>query len=98
MTEDEFFSADHPDLTPMERYRDFRAVFLTTDQGRRVLHEIMRWGHMFNQSYHPVGQVDPYRVMGNEGERSLALKIYGTAMVEPPELPTQANRKRMSNG
>ena len=78
--------------TEMDRYRDFRAVFLgesTPEQGQRVLHEIAAWGHQWRTSMDP----DPYQVHFNEGERSLLLKIVAAIENEPVPKPAQAVRK-----
>ena len=77
----------------MDRYRDFRAVFLgesTPEQGRRVLHEILTWGHIWRTSMDP----DPYQVHFNEGERSLSLKVVTAIENEPVPKPTQATNRR----
>lgn len=72
---------------PIDRYRDFRAVFLETEGGRRVLRQIMSWGHILRTSVSAVaksGAIDPNRVMLNEGERRLSLRIFDTMLREPP--------------
>lgn len=80
--------------TPLDRYRDFRAVFLASEQGRRVLHEILGWGHMFRPSFVGGGQVDPYRLAIREGERHMALRLLTTIKAEPrANMPTRANTK-----
>ena len=70
--------------TAIDRYRDFRAVF-GTDQGKRVLLEILAWGHMFRRSYPPGGVIDPLRMAIAEGERSIAIKTLETMQREPPQ-------------
>lgn len=79
----------------MDRYREFRAVFLSDERGRRVLQELLTWGHVFRSS--AVGRpIDPHQVMLREGERSLALRILSTINAEPSERPerTTAQEKR----
>ena len=70
----------------MDRYKDFREVFLT-DQGMRVLYEILSWGHMFRSSAH-LGKFDPYETMFHDGERNIALQIMYTMRAEPRDRPT----------
>lgn len=79
--------------TEMDRYRDFRALFLGTDQGRRVLYEILGWGHMFRPSFQGA-PIDPNRVMIHEGERNMALKVLSTINKEPVTAPVTVNRSR----
>lgn len=89
-------SSAHPGLgqySPADCYRDFRQLFLSTDQGRRVLHEILSWGHMFRASVPAMGDIDPYRVILHEGERRIILKLFSTIHVEPPAArQTRANK------
>ncbi len=73
---------------PVDRYNDFRKVFLETDQGRRVLRQVLGWGHLLKS--HLVGMprpIDPYSILGFEGERNLALRIFSVMLVEPPKRP-----------
>ncbi len=77
---------------PMDRYRDFRAVFLATDQGTRVLCEILKLAGM-NKSI-PPGPIDPNRTHVSEGRRSMGNSIMGIIHNEPPiERPTQTNKE-----
>jgi len=81
--------AAHPggrNYSRMDRYRDFRRVFLDTEQGRRVLYEILLWSHMFQPSG-PLAKFDPYEAMFLDGERSLGQKIMRTMNAEPAERP-----------
>ena len=68
----------------IDRYNDFRKVFLETEQGRRALRQILAWGHLLKSHLvrmpHPI---DPYAILGFEGERNLALRIFSTMLVEP---------------
>lgn len=73
----------------MDRFRDFRAVFMGNEQGKRVLRDILEWGHVWQSSMAP----DPNQVMFSEGERNLALKIMAAVHNEPVERPTHTNRK-----
>ena len=85
-------AASHPGKAykPMDRYRDFRRLFLDSEQGRRVLYEILRWGNMFRPSA-PMANFDPHETMFHDGERNVALRIMSTMHAEPRERP--ANTK-----
>ena len=74
------------DYNPVDRYNDFRKVFLETEQGRRVLRQILGWGHLLKSHLVRMSRpIDPYAVLGLEGERNLALRIFSIMLVEPPE-------------
>jgi len=77
--------------TEMDRYRDFRAVFLGSDQGKRVLYEILGWGRMF-QSSPLIGKFETNHTFFHEGERNLALRIFHVARVEPTERPAMQSK------
>ena len=76
----------------LDRYRDFRQLFLETDRGRRVLYELLSWGHVFRASA-PMAQFDPHKTLFHDGERSIALKIMATLTAEPQDRPANANTK-----
>jgi hypothetical protein len=86
-----FAEIAHTGYRDEDRYREFRRVFLGSDEGRRVLHEILSWGHMFQSS---VGRtdIDPNRVLFLEGERNLALKLLATLNAEPTARPDEVTR------
>ena len=70
----------------IDRYNDFRKVFLETEPGRRVLKQILGWGSLLK--VHPMRQpIDPYLTERLEGQRNLALKIFAIMLIEPPERP-----------
>ncbi len=72
------------DYDSMDRYNDFRKVFLETEQGRRVLRQILGWGHLLKSHLVRMPRsIDPYAVIGLEGERNLALRIFSVMLVEP---------------
>ena len=78
----------------MDRYRDFRQVFLANDQGKRVLHEILSLGRMISSPLPSTGLIDANRVLANEGRRTLALDIFAIIHAEPAsDRPARANRK-----
>lgn len=69
-----------------DRYADFRAVFMGSDQGKRVMREILSWGRMFKPA--AVGApVDPYLMAMREGERNIALRLLATVHNEPKGKP-----------
>ena len=77
--------------SPIDRYRDFRKVF-DTDEGKRVLREILSWGRMFRSPI--LGKpIDPYAMAVAFGERNMALKLMATVHTEPPDKPQRARKK-----
>ena len=79
--------------SPMDRYRDFRKVE-STDEGKRVLREILSWGRMFRAPI--LGKpIDPYAMAVAFGERNIALKLLATLYNEPKEqLSRSTTRKK----
>lgn len=75
--------------TDMDRFRDFKKVFMT-DDGQRVLRELLAWGHLFKPSF----DKDPYVMAFREGERNMSLKLLIAITKEPKERPAQANSKQ----
>lgn len=78
-----------------DRFRDFRMVFLQSEEGKKVLSEMLSWARMFQQTVTAV-PVDPYLMALNEGRRSFAVKLLDTLYREPREFP--AKQKRKTNG
>ena len=77
--------------SPVERYQDFRKVF-GTDEGKRVLREILSWGRMFRAPI--LGKpIDPYAMAVAFGERNMALKLMATVHTEPPDKPQRTRKK-----
>ena len=76
---------------PMDRYREFRQVFLGSDAGKRVLHDILSRGRIYRPSTHPG---DPYKTHTNEGKRELALEILMILHREPAAERPQAGRSK----
>lgn len=70
--------------TSLDRYREFRKVFLDTDEGKRVLYDILALGHLLKPS---AVRGDPYETYRREGERNIALQITAIVHVEPRERP-----------
>ncbi len=76
--------------TPLDRYRDFRKVFLGSEEGRRVLDDILWLGSVTR----PLpAHGDPHLIHLNEGGRCMALKIAALAHVEPPDKPPSRETK-----
>jgi len=76
--------------TPLDRYREFRAVFLGTDQGQRVLHDILRFCRMRSTSIEGA-PIDPYRTHVLEGQRNVGIWLTIVLYREPKELPSRQN-------
>ena len=77
--------------SPVERYRDFRKVF-STDEGKRVLREILSWGRLFRAPI--LGKpIDPYAMAVAFGERNLALKLMATVYTQPTDKPSTQRKK-----
>ena len=80
----------------VERYQDFRELFLGSEMGRRVFNEILGMGYMANDTtkFNTNG-VDPNATLISTGERKLALTIHKLVMAEPstPPPPTQKSRR-----
>ena len=79
--------------TPLDRFKDFRQLFLGSEQGRRVLWQILAWGHMFASST-ALAQHDSNKTFTLEGERNIALRIFAAIHQEPKPLPTRANTRK----
>jgi len=79
--------------TNHDLYRDFRRVFFGSEEGKRVLRQILEIGYVFCE---PViaSPTDPYLLAQIRGRRWLALNILKLSQFEPKEKPTVANRKR----
>lgn len=77
-----------------DRFRDFRTVFMGSDEGKRVLREILRWTHQSRPSFAVAGPIDPYRTHIHEGERNIGLRLIDTLTRQPrPQRPRRANTK-----
>lgn len=69
--------------TETDRYRDFRKVFMDTQEGRRCLYHILDWAHMHHSSVVPGG--DSHQTYFLEGERNIGLQILAVLNAEPAE-------------
>ena len=77
--------------SPVERHRDFQKVF-GTDDGKRVLREILSWGRMFRSPV--LGKpIDPYAMAVAFGERNIALKLLATVHTQPPDKPQRTRKE-----
>lgn len=67
--------------TEIDRYRDFRRVFLDTPQGQRVLWQLFEMGYLFA----PVALLpaDPYAAYHRDGARNMALNILAILNADP---------------
>lgn len=70
----------------MDRYRDFRRVFLDSEQGRRVLYELLSWGHMY-RSPAKMSNFVTNETFFHEGESHFAKMIMSTMHAEPKARP-----------
>jgi hypothetical protein len=86
-------AAPAPGYTTLDRYRDFRAVFLGSDQGKRVLHQILDLCHVFEPSIDPQAPIDPLMTHARDGERTAALAVLRILAEEPAARPSRANSK-----
>ena len=76
-----------PRYTTEDRYRDFRAVFMASRQGQRVLWEILGGCGVFRTG-HVEG--DAGAVYVREGERTIGRRIWAVLNAEPTERPERA--------
>ena len=79
--------------TAGDRFHDFRRLFTGSEEGKRVLREILSWGHLLQPSVFS-SPVDPYLTHIREGEANIARKLLVTVMIEPPDKPLTQTRKQ----
>jgi hypothetical protein len=82
--------------TKVDRYRDFQRVFLGSDEGKRVLHDILGFAKLSAPIAPPFPEkVDTDRMLILEGGRELAIQILNTLHTQHSneERPTQTNRR-----
>lgn len=85
----------HPvEYDDLDRYRDYRKLFLDSDLGKKVLYDILSMGGMYKSSIKPKGgnPVDPLMVAFKEGERNFALRLLTIINTEPRK-PKNNRRK-----
>ena len=71
---------------PLDIYRDFLRIFMETDEGRRVLHQIFTWAGLYRSSAKRAA-FDPNETMFHEGARDLGLTIMRAMATEPKPQP-----------
>lgn len=81
--------------TKLDRYRDFRTTFLASEEGKRVLHDILGFAKLSAPIAPPFPEpVDCNRMLILEGGRELAIKIVSVLTSEPNmEQPKQTRRR-----
>lgn len=90
----------HPGMTyrgSMDRYRDFRELFLKDERGKRVLCEILMWGHLWD-AIPSKSPIDNNEVMFMLGARNMALKIQSVINTEPKQVKPAKTRSRRTGG
>lgn len=65
----------------IDKYRDYRALFLGSDRGRRVLWDILILCRLYKTSMNQ----DSHLMAFNEGKREIGLRILGIMNAEPSE-------------
>lgn len=78
-----------------ERYADFSRLFLGSDQGRRVLRELVARGRLFRPKAHG-SPIDTNKVMIEEGEQNYVRWLLYVIYNEPKQKPPK--QKRGQNG
>jgi hypothetical protein len=76
--------------TEQDRHRDFKALFLGSPQGRRVLYQILAWAHQWRPTF-VAGKPDVSAFQ--EGERNVGLRLLTAIQIEPKSRPVKQNRK-----
>lgn len=71
--------------TEVDRYRDFRRVFLDSQEGRRVLAQIMGATHLYMPSFDPENP-DSKIIYVHEGERNIGLFVLSILNADPNDL------------
>jgi len=84
------------DRTKLDRYREFRNIFLGSDEGKRVLYEILGMAKLQARLVEPYpAPVDEKRLLLREGARQLAADIIDVIHKEPStDKPVVQNRRR----
>ena len=88
----------HPgrNYNPMDRYSDFRRLFLETEQGRRVLHEILTSPSFCGMYKTPAvkANFDPYQMMFFNGQQDIGNRLLAAINVEPKHQPKSTKEKQ----
>ncbi len=82
--------------TKLDRYREFRHIFLGSNEGKRVLSEILGMAKLSARLAQPYpAPVDEKRLLIQEGARQLAADILDVIHKEPSmDKPVVQNRRR----
>ncbi len=82
--------------TKLDRYKEFNNVFMGSDEGKRVLYEILGMAKLSSRLAPPAPHpIDKDRMLIHEGGRQLAADILDVISREPNmEKPERTNRKR----
>lgn len=82
--------------TKLDRYQEFRTVFMGSDEGKRVLSEILGMAKLSGRIAAPFpAEVDTKRMLLLEGARGLAADIIDVLTKEPNmDKPTQTQSRR----
>lgn len=78
--------------TAHDLYVDFRKVFFGSDEGKRVLKNILELGLVFTEP-EIASPIDPYLLAQMRGRRWMALKILKLSQFEPKEAPTRTRNR-----
>jgi len=87
----ELASAQISGRTRLDQYREFRHVFLGSDEGKRVLHDILAMGKMFVTSFR---RGNANLLFAQEGRRSIAVEILKIVREEPRERPDRQRSEK----
>ncbi len=90
---DELARAPGEKMSKRDRYQEYRALFLGSDQGRRVLRDIMDEAHSLGCPVPMNGQIDPLRAMVRIGEQNTVRNIINAMNAEPSPTPPQRPEK-----
>ena len=88
-------SPHHPgrSYSAIDRYRDYRQLFLSTPLGRKVLWDVFYLCRLYQASMNKDTHVTAF----NEGKRDIGLRILAIMNAEPAE-PQQKAEKEDTNG
>ncbi len=80
----------------LDKYREFREVFLGTEVGKRVLHDLLSWCHRYRSPLArnlETGDAHLYNTFVKLGEHNIGQKILTTIYVEPRVQPQKQRTK-----
>ena len=77
------------DNDPLKRHQDFLQLFFGSEQGKRVLKQILIWGFAWGTTFDKDERIHALK----EGWRQCAHKVLSTATVPPGTLPTRSLKK-----